>query len=254
MPLIEVEAASRVYRMGDVDVHALREASLVVEAGEFLAIVGPSGSGKSTLLNLIGGMDQVTSGAVRFGEQDLTRASDRELTLFRRHSVGFVFQLYNLIPTLTAEENVEVAAELSPSPRSARECLELVGLAERAHHFPAQLSGGEQQRVAIARAIVGDPPLLLCDEPTGALDTSTGRAVMELLQDLNRRLGKTVVVITHDPKVAEFAPRVARISDGRIVSDERRSESEPDPEGPTADSEGLRSDPDSCPAPGSEPR
>jgi putative ABC transport system ATP-binding protein len=207
--------------MGDVDVHALRDATLTIGEGEFVAVIGPSGSGKSTLLNLIGGMDRPTTGSVHFRERDLTDSSDSELTLFRRREVGFVFQLYNLIPTLTAEENVQVAAELASKPRTVAECLKLVGLEERGDHFPSQLSGGEQQRVAIARAIVGDPPLLLCDEPTGALDSDTGQRVMELLGDLHQRLGKTVVVITHDPQVAGYAPRVATIIDGRIVSDER---------------------------------
>ena len=220
--LLAVRGAQRAYRMGDVEVWALREASLEVRRGEFLAVLGPSGSGKSTLLNLIGGMDRPTAGQVldRPGtaeEQDLAQASERVLTRYRRERVGFVFQFYNLIPTLTALENVQVAAELARAPLDPREGLRRVGLEERADHFPAQLSGGEQQRVAIARALVGDAELLLCDEPTGALDSETSQRVLELLRSLHGELGKTVVVISHDPAVRSYAERAATIVDGRIT-------------------------------------
>ncbi|MEW6277126.1 MAG: ABC transporter ATP-binding protein [Candidatus Eremiobacterota bacterium] len=204
--------------MGEVDVVALRDATLEVRDGEFLVILGPSGSGKSTLLNLLGGMDRPTRGAVRFLDRDLSRASDRELTLFRRHNVGFVFQFFNLVPTLTALENVQVAVEISQDPMDPMEALERVDLKNRADHFPSQLSGGEQQRVAIARALAGNPRLILCDEPTGNLDSATGRHVLRLLWDVNRNLGKTVIVITHSGPVARIAHREAVLRDGQIVA------------------------------------
>jgi putative ABC transport system ATP-binding protein len=214
--LISVRNASRVYRMGEVDVHALRDASLDVHVGEFLVILGPSGSGKSTLLNLIGGMDRPTSGEVHFGGRDLGRCSDRELTEYRRAEVGFVFQFYNLVPMLTALENVQVATEISNDPMDPLEALALVELAGRAEHFPGQLSGGEQQRVALARALAGNPKLLLCDEPTGALDLATSRQMLGLLLRLNRDLGKTVVLITHNGAIARIADRTAYIRDGGL--------------------------------------
>ncbi len=214
--LISVRNASRVYRMGEVDVHALRDASLDIRAGEFLVILGPSGSGKSTLLNLIGGMDRATSGEVRFHGRDLGHCSDRELTEYRRVEVGFVFQFYNLVPMLTALENVQVAAEISDDPMDPLQALTLVDLADRAGHFPGQLSGGQQQRVALARALAGNPSLLLCDEPTGALDLTTSRQMLGLLLRLNRGLGKTVVLITHNGAIARIADRVAYISDGGL--------------------------------------
>ncbi len=216
-PLLSVRSVSKIYRMGEVEVPALREVDLEVFEGEFLVILGPSGSGKSTLLNMIGGMDRPSSGQVLFGEQDLTRASDRQLTLFRRHQIGFVFQFFNLVPTLTALENVQVATDIARDPLPARETLRIVGLEDRADHFPSQLSGGQQQRVAIARALSANPRLLLCDEPTGNLDTSTGAQVMELLERLNQDRGKTVVVITHNALVSRMADRTAEIRDGRIV-------------------------------------
>ena len=216
--LISVRGARKVYLMGEVEVPALRDASIDVRTGEFLVVQGPSGSGKSTLLNLLGGMDRPTGGEIRFGEIDLARATDRELTLYRRRQVGFVFQFYNLVPMLTARENVEVAAELARDPMDSIEALRRVGLEERANHFPSQLSGGEQQRVAIARALVSRPRLLLCDEPTGALDIETGKQVLGMLVDLKRTLGKTVVLITHNNAIAAIADRVAAIRDGRIVS------------------------------------
>jgi len=216
--IISVQSAGRVYRMGEVDVHALRGADLDIREGEFLIIVGPSGSGKSTLLNLIGGMDRATSGSVRFRGRDLTEASDRELTLYRRTEVGFIFQFYNMVPTLTALENVQVAVEIVDDAMDPVEALKLVGLEDRVDHFPSELSGGEQQRVAIARAIASNPSLLLCDEPTGAIDLETSREVLALLLDLNRRLNKTVVLITHNNAIAGIGSRIARMHSGTIYS------------------------------------
>jgi putative ABC transport system ATP-binding protein len=216
--LLSLREVRKVYRMGDVQVQALRNATLDVHSGEFLVVVGPSGSGKSTLLNILGGIDRPTSGTVTFRGDDLTRATERELTLYRRRHVGFVFQLFNLIPSLTALENVQVAREIAPRPQDPLAMLGLVGLGARADHFPAQLSGGEQQRVAIARALVSDPELLLCDEPTGAVDTEMTVQVLELLCNLNRELGKTLVLITHERNVAALGHRVARIVDGQIAS------------------------------------
>jgi len=204
--------------MGEVDVPALREISLKVYEAEFLIIVGPSGSGKSTLLNLIGGIDRPSGGSVLFNGLDLAHASDYELTMYRRNEVGFVFQFYNLVPTLTALENVQVAVEIASDPLDAMQALDMVGMADRADHFPAQLSGGQQQRVSIARAIVGNPRMLLCDEPTGALDLETSRQVLGLLASLNRDMGKTVVLITHNGAIAGIGQRVATISDGNIAS------------------------------------
>ncbi len=215
--LISVRNAQKVYRMGEVDVLALRDATLDIHEGEFFVVRGPSGSGKSTLLNLIGGMDRPTAGAVLFEGRDLAKASERERTLYRRHEVGFVFQFFNLIPTLTALENVQVAVELVQNPMDPMRALEQVNLADRAGHFPSQLSGGEQQRVAIARALAGNPRLLLCDEPTGALDSRTGRQVLQLLSDLNRKLNKTVVLITHNRSIGAIADRTAEIVDGQIA-------------------------------------
>jgi putative ABC transport system ATP-binding protein len=204
--------------MGEVEVPALRDANLEIYDGEFLMIVGPSGSGKSTLLNMIGGMDRPTHGQLLFLGKDLAGASDGELTIFRREQVGFVFQFYNLVPTLTAVENVQVAVELAASPMDALEALRLVDLQDRGDHFPSQLSGGQQQRVSIARALAGNPRLILCDEPTGALDIETSKRVLALLVDLNRNLGKTVVLITHNGAIAGIGNRVAQIRDGTIDS------------------------------------
>jgi putative ABC transport system ATP-binding protein len=209
--------ASKIYRMGEVDVPALADVSLEIAEGEYVMIVGSSGSGKSTLLNLIGGMDRPTAGQVHFRGIDISSFSDRRLTLYRREHVGFVFQFYNLIPTLTALENVQVAAEMSPRSIDPAEALDLVGLAKRAGHFPAQLSGGEQQRVAIARAIAGDPSMLLCDEPTGALDTTNSREVLSLLADLNSRLRKTLIVITHETALTAMADRIIQLHDGSVA-------------------------------------
>ena len=216
--------------MGEVDVPALRDASIDVYEGEFLIVAGPSGSGKSTLLNLIGGMDRPTSGTVTFRDEVISSASDRRLTMFRRIEVGFVFQFFNLIPTLTALENVQVAVEIVRDPLDPMEALNLVDLADRADHFPSQLSGGEQQRVAVARALASNPRLLLCDEPTGALDIENSRQVLGLLSDLRRNLGKTLVLITHNNAIATLGDRVARLLDGVIhlidVNNEPRSADE----------------------------
>lgn len=215
--LLSVVNAQRVFRMGEVEVMALRDASIDIREGEVLVILGPSGSGKSTLLNLLGGMDRATSGKVLYRGRNLAENTDREQTLYRRHEVGFVFQFYNLVPTLTALENVEVVTEVARQPMDAAEALRLVGLAHRHEHFPAQMSGGEQQRVAIARAIAGNPALLLCDEPTGALDIRTSREVLKLLLDFNRKMGKTLVIITHNAAICGIADRIAHIRDGAIA-------------------------------------
>jgi len=204
--------------MGAVDVHALREVDLELNRGEFVVILGPSGSGKSTLLNILGGLDTPTSGQVRFFDHNLTSADQRELTRFRREHVGFVFQFYNLIPSLTALENVALITELAERPMDPVECLKLVGLGDRMNHFPAELSGGEQQRVSIARAIAKRPDALLCDEPTGALDVETGKLVLEVLAHVNREFGTTTAVITHNVAIAAMADRVLRMNSGRIVS------------------------------------
>lgn len=214
---IRIENASRIFQMGDLEVPALVDANLEVEQGEFVVVLGPSGSGKSTLLNLIGGLDRPTAGHVWFQERDLTALSDEDLTRYRRESVGFVFQFYNLVPTLTALENVQVATELVQAPLDAAAALELVGLAERAAHFPAQLSGGEQQRVSIARALAKRPDVLLADEPTGALDLQTARVVLGTMQQLNREQALTIVLITHNPALAALADRRVQITSGRIV-------------------------------------
>lgn len=215
--LLSVREVSKVYRMGHVDVPALRAATLDIYDGEFLIIAGPSGSGKSTLLNIIGGMDHPTSGTVTFDGRDLTGASDRQLTQFRRGQIGFVFQFFNLVPSLTALENIQVAVDIADDPLPPALALERVGLSERGDHFPAQLSGGEQQRVAVARALAKNPRLILCDEPTGALDSETARQVLQCLYDLNRRFAKTIVLITHNAAIAAIGHRVATIRDGAIT-------------------------------------
>ena len=222
-PAFEAVGITRVYRMGEVEVHALRGVDLRIWDGEFVVILGPSGSGKSTLLNVLGGLDAPSSGVVRYREHDLARADDRALTAYRREHVGFVFQFYNLVPSLTARENVALAAEIAPNPLPAAEALERVGLAHRMDHFPSQLSGGEQQRVAIARAIAKRPDVLLCDEPTGALDAATGRSVLEVLDRVNRELGTTVAVITHNASIAGMADRVVRMADGKVAKEERNA-------------------------------
>jgi len=215
---------TKVYRTGEVEVHALRGVDLELRPGELVVLLGPSGSGKSTLLNILGGLDTASSGEAWFEDHDLTREDDKELTRYRREHVGFVFQFYNLIPSLTALENVELVTEISTRPMEPAKALELVGLRERMNHFPAQLSGGEQQRVAIARAIAKQPDVLLCDEPTGALDSETGIIVLEAIESIHRELGTTTVLITHNAIIAEMADRVLVLGDGR-VQQERRNES-----------------------------
>ena len=207
---------AKVYRMGEVSVHALRGVSLDLYDHEFVVLLGASGSGKSTLLNILGGLDVPTSGTVHYLDRELTASDDAELTRYRREHVGFVFQFYNLIPSLTARENVELITEIAADPMNPLEALDLVRLKERANHFPAQLSGGEQQRVAIARAIAKRPKVLLCDEPTGALDLQTGIVVLEAIARINRELGTTTAVITHNASIARMADRVISLSDGRI--------------------------------------
>jgi putative ABC transport system ATP-binding protein len=207
----------KTYKMGEVEVPALRAVDLELYRGEFAVLLGPSGSGKSTLLNILGGLDVPTSGRVRFLDHNLTVDDDAELTRFRREHVGFVFQFYNLIPSLTALENVALVTEIAAHPMAPEEALRMVGLGERMHHFPAQLSGGEQQRVAIARAVAKRPDVLLCDEPTGALDFETGVLVLQVLEQVNRELGTTTAVITHNAAIAGMADRVIRMRSGRIT-------------------------------------
>jgi putative ABC transport system ATP-binding protein len=209
---------TKVYHMGEVDVQALRGVSLDLFESEFLVLLGPSGSGKSTLLNILGGLDVPSSGTVIYRGQDLTSAGERALTMYRRRHVGFVFQFYNLIPSLTARENVALVTDIVENPMAPEDALGLVGLAGRLDHFPSQLSGGEQQRVAIARAVAKRPDVLLCDEPTGALDIATGILVLQAIEQVNRELGTTTAVITHNAAVAGMANRVVALSDGRIAS------------------------------------
>ncbi len=223
--VFRVRGLTRVFRMGEVEIHALRGVDLDLYAGEFVVLLGASGSGKSTLLNILGGLDRASAGEVRYRDHDLQHADEASLTRYRRQHVGFVFQFYNLIASLTARENVAIVTEIADHPMDPADALALVGLHERLDHFPAQMSGGEQQRVAIARAIAKNPEILLCDEPTGALDSATGVRVLEVLADVNRRLGTTTVVITHNAVIAGMADRVIRLSDGRVtevrVNDDR---------------------------------
>lgn len=214
---LQARGLTKVYRTGDVEVHALRGIDLDLEEGELVVLLGQSGSGKSTLLNILGGLDTPSGGEVRFRGQPLTTVSDSALTRFRRDHVGFVFQFYNLIASLTARENVALVTEICPQPMDPAEALALVGLAERIDHFPAQLSGGEQQRVAIARAIAKRPEILLCDEPTGALDSETGILVLEAIDSVNRELGTTTAVITHNTVIGEMADRVIYLADGQVA-------------------------------------
>jgi len=216
-PVFRARGLTKVYRVGEVDVPALRSVDLDLYRGEFVVILGPSGSGKSTLLNILGGLDTPTAGSVYFLDHQLTGADDRALTRYRREHVGFVFQFYNLIPSLTAVENVALVTEIASQPMDPLEALRQVGLADRVDHFPAQLSGGEQQRVAIARAIAKRPDALLCDEPTGALDVATGKVVLEALDQVNRGLGATTVVITHNASIGTMANRVIRMGSGQVV-------------------------------------
>jgi putative ABC transport system ATP-binding protein len=222
-PVFRARGLTKSYHMGDVEVPALRAIDLDLYPGELVVILGASGSGKSTLLNILGGLDTATGGVVRFRDHDLTAADADGLTTFRREHVGFVFQFYNLIPSLTARENVQLVTDIAASPMAPADALRLVGLGDRLDFFPAQLSGGEQQRVAIARAIAKRPDVLLCDEPTGALDFETGRLVLTALEQVNRELGTTTVVITHNAVIAAMADRVIRLSSGRITEEQRNA-------------------------------
>jgi putative ABC transport system ATP-binding protein len=222
--VFRAHGVTKIYRMGDVEVHALRGIDLTLRRGEFVVMLGPSGSGKSTLLNILGGLDIPTAGEVWYCDHHLDGAGEAELTRFRREHVGFVFQFYNLIPSLTVRENVQLVADITDDPMPVDEAIGLVGLTPRSGHFPAQLSGGEQQRVAIARAIVKRPAVLLCDEPTGALDYQTGKLVLEVIEQINRELGTTAVVITHNAAIAGMADRVIHLGDGRIQRIDRNAQ------------------------------
>jgi putative ABC transport system ATP-binding protein len=217
--IFRTKGLTKVYRSGAQEVHALRGVDFQAARGEFIVILGPSGSGKSTFLNIVGGLDTATAGEAWFEDHQLTALDERGLTQYRRDHVGFVFQFYNLVPSLTARENVALVTEIARHPMSPDDALALVGLTDRRDHFPAQLSGGEQQRVAIARAIAKNPEVLLCDEPTGALDSATGIKVLEALAEVNRRVGATTLVITHNAAIREIADRVLRFADGRIVEE-----------------------------------
>jgi putative ABC transport system ATP-binding protein len=221
--VLRVEGLTKTYRMGEVEVHALRGIDLALQANDLVVLLGASGSGKSTLLNILGGLDRPSAGRVLYRGKDLAQANERALTQYRRDNVGFVFQFYNLVPSLTARENVAVVTDLAPKTLSSEEALALVGLQHRLDHFPAQLSGGEQQRVAIARAIAKRPAILLCDEPTGALDVETGKVVLGAIANVNRTLGTMTAVITHNASIAGMADRVLRLADGRLVADARNA-------------------------------
>ena len=221
--VFRARGVTKVYDMGEVQVHALRGVDLELYAGELVVLLGPSGSGKSTLLNILGGLDTATAGQVFYHDTEITKASERELTEYRRFHVGFVFQFYNLIPSLTALENVAIVTEIARHPMPPDEALALVDLSDRSGHFPAQLSGGQQQRVAIARAIAKNPAVLLCDEPTGALDSATGIVVLEAIERVNREIGTTTVVITHNADIAGIADRVIHVADG-VISEVHRNE------------------------------
>jgi putative ABC transport system ATP-binding protein len=215
--ILKVENLSKYYQMGEVTVKALEDVSFEVVKGEFIVILGPSGSGKSTLLNIIGGMDTPSGGRVLFNDELITNFTDKELTMYRRNKIGFVFQFYNLMATLTAKENVELAVEICQNPIDIDEVMEAVGLGERADHFPSQLSGGEQQRVAIARAVAKNPQILLCDEPTGALDYETGIQILKVLKDVNIKYKNTVIVITHNASIAKMADKIIKMRSGKIT-------------------------------------
>lgn len=218
MSFVTFENVGKIYKTGDVEVHALKGVDFEIEKGEICVVVGQSGAGKTTLLNILGGMDTLTSGKVLLDGRDISALKDKDMSTYRRLDIGFVFQFYNLIPNLTALENVEIASQLSPNPLNSRKVMEVVGLGERMNNFPAQLSGGEQQRVAIARALAKNPKLLLCDEPTGALDYETGKAILKLLQETSRRTGMTVVIITHNSALTAMADRVVRVKNGTVAS------------------------------------
>ncbi len=226
-PSFSTRGLSKVYGRGSAAIHALRDVNLDIACGELVVLLGPSGSGKSTLLNILGGLDFPSGGQVRFGDQELTAYDDRHLTAYRREHVGFVFQFYNLIPSLTARENVALVTEIAADPMPADQALSLVGLQQRMDHFPAQLSGGEQQRVAIARAIAKQPSVLLCDEPTGALDSQTGILVLEAIDRVNRELRTTTLLITHNAGIAHMADRVIHMADGRIARQQRNPRRQP---------------------------
>ncbi len=215
--VLKVKNLSKNYQMGEITVKALEDVSFEVESGEFIVILGPSGSGKSTLLNIVGGMDNPSDGEVYFNNELVTEMKDRDLTYYRRNKIGFVFQFYNLMATLTARENVELAAELCENAADIDEVMESVGLGDRTDHFPSQMSGGEQQRVAIARAVAKSPQILLCDEPTGALDFETGIQILKVLKDVNERFGNTVMVITHNASIADMADKVIKMRSGKIT-------------------------------------
>lgn len=227
MSFVEFEHVKKTYKMGEVEIDALRDASFNIEKGEICVIVGPSGAGKTTLLNILGGMDSLTSGNVKLDGEDVSKFSPMQLTSYRRYQIGFVFQFYNLVQNLTALENVQLASQISKEPMSSKKALELVGLKDRMNNFPAQLSGGEQQRVAIARALAKNPKLLLCDEPTGALDYKTGKSILKLLQDTARETGMTVVIITHNLAITPMADRIIRVNDGTVVSVEINKDIKP---------------------------
>lgn len=222
-PVFDIRGLTKIYAMGETVVRALRGVDLRVETGELIVLLGPSGSGKSTFLNIVGGLDVPSEGQVIFEGRDLSSLSEDELTFYRRRHVGFVFQAYNLVPSLTAKENIDLVTEITPNPLSSVEALSLVGLGERINHFPAQLSGGEQQRVAIARAIAKRPAVLLCDEPTGALDHTTGIVVLEAIADVNMRFQTTTMIITHNAAIAAMADRVLHFADGRIAREEKNA-------------------------------
>lgn len=217
--LFSLKQVNKIYDSGGYAFQALTDINLDIYSGEFIAILGASGSGKSTLLNLIGGMDTITSGDIFYKEIDLAKMTESQLTLYRRYEIGFIFQFYNLVPTLTALENVELACELAKKPLKALEILDRVGIKDFAHRFPSQLSGGQQQRVSIARALAGNPSTLLCDEPTGALDSVSAHQIVELLKEIHRKYHKTVIIVTHNKELAKYADRIITIVDGKLVSD-----------------------------------
>ena len=217
MSFVEFSQVRKVYRMGEIEIEALRDATFNIEEGEIAVIVGASGAGKTTLLNILGGMDQLTSGTIKLGDRVISQLSKKELTTYRRHDIGFVFQFYNLIQNLTALENVSLATQICKNPMDPDYVMELVGLGDRKNNFPSQLSGGEQQRVAIARALAKNPKLLLCDEPTGALDYNTGKSILKLLQETGKKTGMTIVIITHNQAITGMANRVIKVKNGSIT-------------------------------------